>query len=405
MKKTGNHAHFIHFGLIMMLLIGFAQADWQTVYTSTGYELKSVCFPVNSQTGYVVGFGGTSNRILKTTNAGLNWTIQDAGVTAGLMDVFFRASNDLGYAVGFDGTILKTTNGGTEWLPQNSGVSYDLNAIQFPVDDDTGYCVGFNGVILKTTNAGTDWIQLNTGVTDWLTGVDFPNDCQTGYAVGHMCALKTTNAGVDWVDITDPNMYMGLESVVFPLSDRIGYTCGYDMFIFKTTDGGATWDSTRPFAATDEYAAVHTLDFPVDDHVGYAGGTGFNIFKTTDAGESWFEQPVPWGIVYSICFPNGNDTGYAACTETHILKTTDGGHSVAETEQSSICRLTIQPNPVRFMARISGQENTEFYIFDASGRKVAICHGDQIGKDLKPGVYFVKAAKSADQLIKFIKLR
>jgi photosystem II stability/assembly factor-like uncharacterized protein len=220
-----------------------------------------------------------------------------------------------------------------------------------------------------------------------------------------MCVLKTTNGGNDWSDITDSTFYMGLEAVDFPAGDQVGYAAGYDMFIFKTTDGGASWDSTRPFIAEDAYAAVHTLCFPENEQVGYAGGTGFDIFKTTDAGQTWIQQPVPWGIVYAICFPAGNDTGYAACTETHILKTTNGGNSVSETGVSKISRFILQPNPVRTAARIPDQSRTVFNIYDATGRLVGSCRGDGIGQGLKPGVYFAEAAGGSDPRVKFVKLR
>jgi photosystem II stability/assembly factor-like uncharacterized protein len=407
MKINANRTHFIQFGLVVIFLITFCHADWQTIYNGSGYALKSVCFPVDAQTGWVVGYGASNNRLLKTMDGGENWIQQDAGVTSGLMGVFFRSNNDLGYAVGFDGTIIKTTNGGAEWTQQNSGVAADLHAIQFPVDNDTGFTVGDNGVILKTTNGGANWNPQNSGTTDWLTDLDFPADARTGYAVGHMCALKTTNGGLNWLDITDTTMYMGLEAVEFPTGDQVGFACGYDMFIFKTTDGGATWDSTRPFLTTEDYAAVHTLSFPVNEQVGYAGGTGFNIFKTTDAGDTWVEQPAPFGIVYSIIFPVDNDTGYASCDETHILKTTDGGNFICETVNSKSGKheLTVQPNPVRSTGRIPGQTQTLFYIFDVTGRQVGLCRGDGIGKNLKPGIYFAEAANSANQRIKFIKLR
>lgn len=405
MKKIDISIHIRWRGWFMVLFcIGLVRADWQTIYNGSGNSYKSVCFPVDAQTGWVAGYG-TGNSLLKTTDGGENWVPQDAGVTSGLMGVFFRAGNDLGYAVGFDGTIIKTTNGGSEWTPQTSGVTTDLHAIQFPVDDDTGFTVGDNGVILKTTDGGTNWVPQNSGTTDWLTDLDFPVDAQTGYAVGHMCVLKTINGGMNWLDITDTTLYMGLEAVDFPAGDQVGFASGYDMFIFKTTDGGATWDSTRPFIAADDYAAVHTLNFPVNEQVGYAGGTGFNIFKTTDAGNTWVDQPVPFGIVYSIIFPVDNDTGYASCDEAHILKTINGGNFILEASASKQPNLTVQPNPVRSTGRIPGEAQTMFYIYDITGRRVDLCRGDGIGQALKPGIYFAEAANSASKRIKFIKLR
>jgi photosystem II stability/assembly factor-like uncharacterized protein len=77
---------------------------------------------IDSSTGYAVGWNGT---ILKTINAGTNWTKLSSGTSNNLMSVCFTDANT-GYAVGASGTILKTVNGGTNWTLQTSGAIGDL---------------------------------------------------------------------------------------------------------------------------------------------------------------------------------------------------------------------------------------------------------------------------------------
>jgi hypothetical protein len=55
------------------------------------------------------------------------------------------------------GKILKTTDGGINWTIQSSGAQRGLGCIHFPVDAQTGYVVGCDGTILKTTNGGSQW--------------------------------------------------------------------------------------------------------------------------------------------------------------------------------------------------------------------------------------------------------
>ena len=63
-----------------------------------------------------------------------------------------------GYAVGRSGKILKTTNAGVNWTFLNSGTSINLKSVYF-TDMNNGYAVGESGIILKTTDAG---ITLNS---------------------------------------------------------------------------------------------------------------------------------------------------------------------------------------------------------------------------------------------------
>jgi photosystem II stability/assembly factor-like uncharacterized protein len=60
-------------------------------------------------TGYIVP------GIYKTTNFGLNWTMQTAHTGDNLFGVSFPSINT-GYACGEGSSIIKTTNGGTNWV-------------------------------------------------------------------------------------------------------------------------------------------------------------------------------------------------------------------------------------------------------------------------------------------------
>lgn len=91
--------------------------------------------------------------IAKTTDGGNNWT--STMFTHPLWSIDFPLSNasQVGYAVGDDGTILKTYDAGVNWSPQLSGISFRLNKVHF-IDPDFGFAVGENGIILRTTTGG-----------------------------------------------------------------------------------------------------------------------------------------------------------------------------------------------------------------------------------------------------------
>ena len=110
-----------------------------------------------------------------------------------------------GYAAGGDethGTILKTTDAGENWTEIDDIPSGPLRRIYFPTAD-TGYAVSKFGDILQTTDAGESWTAEDSGTTEFLFGLFF-NSAETGYAVGDIgTILKTTNGGLP-VGINEP---------------------------------------------------------------------------------------------------------------------------------------------------------------------------------------------------------
>jgi len=176
-------------------------------------NIKSVSF-MNADTGFAVG----QTSIFKTINKGINWTAEFSTFIGDFHSIYFIGN--IGYAVGSNdhenGIIIKTTNGGLNWTEQTSGTTNFLNSIYF-VDANTGYVVGGNGIILKTIDGGTNWTAEISGTSNWLTSVYFI-DVNTGYAIGISgTILKTTNGGTTWIAQSNPvnGKNVNLNSVFF----------------------------------------------------------------------------------------------------------------------------------------------------------------------------------------------
>ena len=114
-----------------------------------------------------------------------------SGIYRNLFSVYFIDAN-IGWAVGYHRTIIKTTDGGINWTVQSSeSPAYDLHSVHF-LDANTGYAVG-RETILKTTDGGINWI-IQTSVTPYCLYSVYFTDAYTGYAVGENgTILKTTN--------------------------------------------------------------------------------------------------------------------------------------------------------------------------------------------------------------------
>lgn len=213
--------------------------------------LLSVNF-ADQQTGFAVGY---NSKIVKTTDAGMNWDLQFVSMYGNKFNsVNFRNVNT-GYIAGgkmtapYSGVIYKTINGGSSWYEVSpTSADIDFRSIHFP-SDAVGYAVGgyefgSSGVIYKSTNSGETWVQQGIVNKD-LNSVHF-DDALTGYTVGEDgIILKTTNGGAIWnsqVSSSDKTL-----NTVYFLGNNLGYTAGMAGSVQKTLNGG---NFVPPFAVS-----------------------------------------------------------------------------------------------------------------------------------------------------------
>ena len=126
---------------------------WTKQFTETSYNstYNSIYF-LNRDTGWMAG-----NYVIKTTNSGINWIIQDINNTSYLTSIKF-INPETGWTVGDGGQIYFSTNGGNNWTQQTPVTFNNLQSVSF-VNQYTGYIAGDFGTILKTTNGGYVWVK------------------------------------------------------------------------------------------------------------------------------------------------------------------------------------------------------------------------------------------------------
>lgn len=135
------------------------------------------------------------------------------------------------------------------------------------------------------------------------------------------CSLLIAEA--QWVKQFSPNH--DLRDIEF-INRYTGWTCG-DNYIYKTTDGGTTWNEQIHPNVT-----YFTQIFPVNNNVVYAVGL-WNFLKTTDGGENWiaiFSGGTGQGLpdLEGLYFINEN-TGWLVGNVV-AMKTTNGGISFTD---------------------------------------------------------------------------
>jgi len=258
--------------------VSFSQNGWISQTSNTINTLNGTYF-VNINTGFAVGENST---ILKTTNAGVNWTALSSPVVAAFKDVHF-ANVNTGYICGLNGVIaIKTTNCGQSWsISSTDTTNTDWNAIFFVGTTDSGWVAGTGGKIKKTKTGGVIWGFQTSNTTYRLNGIYFLNT-QTGYVCGgndtsQGIVNRTTNGGAQWLPVTKTRVSTFLK-IQF-LNQLTGWTVGYNPndsgCISGTTDGGASWSNRTlisPTRLNSEYW------FTVDS--GYVVGNNGTIYKT-----------------------------------------------------------------------------------------------------------------------------
>lgn len=256
--------------------------------SNTNEILTSVHFPT-PEVGYVVGFSGT---ILKTTDGGSTWQTQNFLPSEDWLSVYFT-SIDVGYISSGIGKIYKTTDGGNNWTNIYTGQPNKfLTGIKF-IDDNHGFIIGAGGTFIKTINGGATWTVKPTGVTNDLQNLDFLNE-MTGYIVGEDgTLLKTTDGGDNWIILNSGVTGLDLYDVDF-INENIGYIAGDGLYVLKTTDGGLNWEVLMHM--TDKGGFVHRAIEFVNEYKGFLGGNWWNIITTDDGGLSWSAINSPESI-------------------------------------------------------------------------------------------------------------
>ncbi|WP_422104437.1 glycosyl hydrolase [Winogradskyella sp.] len=218
---------------------------------------------------------------LETLNiSGLKWRNVGPALTSGrISDFAFNPNNPFEYYV--------ATSSGGVWKTVNSGVTYE------PIFDSQGsYSIGC--VTMDPNNHNVIWV--GTGENN--------NQRSVAYGDG---IYKSLDGGKSWKHMGLKNSEHIGKIIVHPENSDIVYVAaigplwskGGDRGLYKTEDGGKTWNS---IIEVDEHTGVNDVVMdPRDSNVLYAstlqrrrhvftyvgGGPGSAMHKSVDGGKTW----------------------------------------------------------------------------------------------------------------------
>jgi len=349
-----------------------------TVRIGSGDQIPIFCLTIDPNNPDTIWVGTQNKRgIFKSEDGGASWVIKVNGIeeaegitfrgitvdpnnsqviytAAEVSSWLWKGEEDFGRE--FDktmGVVYKSTNGGESWQaiwrgdnlaryilidPRDSNVLYISTGIfdrEAANSDHNTNTPGGEGV-LKSTDGGQTWTHVNNGLTNLYIGTldmnsDNPDILLAGAASVYQenaGVFLTTDGGQSWTRVREEEV----QSVQFSPSNPMIAYAGNPYMIYRSTDGGFTWETVLPdegwgSAGTE---AGFPIDFEVDprnpDRI-FANNYGGGNFLSEDGGRTWKDASVGYtGSIMRDLAVSPTEPGVVyAVGRSGIFVSTNGG--------------------------------------------------------------------------------
>ena len=229
---------------------------------------------------------------------------------------------------------------------------------------NTSLCYALGNTMGISADGGHTWsAQAVNGLPVHITAATRYYDIvftseHVGYFMHQNEVYKTTDRGAHWQKVLAIEQshihYMASAyfSALYFIDDDHGYAVGEFQKIFRTNDGGVTWDTLSWSNDTAPYISYSDVEF-LDANTGYISGYEVNnismnfgftefVMKTTDGGEHWTRVEVPSDLEnreVKLQFVS-SDVGIARVTRSQygddLFVTTNGGKSWTKNSLDSL---------------------------------------------------------------------
>lgn len=271
--------------------------------------------------GWIVGEAYTC---FKTTNGGQTWSAVSMPNTppnpGPLYNVTF-VTPSIGIISGGGDDIFRTNDGGSTW---NRILGYGGSWYHHRFVSSMAGFMGANGALVRTSDAGASW-EVRSGYPSCpiIYGMDFL-DANTGMVAGNQASsgitglFKTTDGGVTW-----QSKYSSSANDVLYLTNEVAIAIDAGTVV-RSNDGGEFWFPTGAFLGTGivDLAKVNSTTA-----VGVSSGG--DIWRTADSGWTWEhvwigegDLPSDWSVEFNDSL-HGQVVGQGGA----IYTSADGGQT------------------------------------------------------------------------------
>ncbi|KXK54259.1 MAG: glycosyl hydrolase [Chlorobi bacterium OLB5] len=191
------------------------------------------------------------NRIKRSTDSGLNWSVDTTGLfgRAAWIAPIVSHPDSAGIFYTAREQVFKSTDNGDNWFPISAGTAGIISHLDISERSPEYIYAVSNNIVFLSSNGGINFEYRIDGLpVRTITGIKFHPDSSaaaiitfSGFGSGHI--YKTTNYGVNWFDISG-----NLPDI--PFNDCLFYYPGYntntiiaasDIGVFVTHDFGESW--------------------------------------------------------------------------------------------------------------------------------------------------------------------
>ncbi len=231
--------------------------------------------------------------IFRTTDGGRTWThVLDAVIN----DVMYVDQNTAVATGVLPGQVYRSTDGGQSWAAVSQEFEEDgpLNDLAL-VDEFTIAGASHQGDVWLSHDLGTTWTKTLDAIGDlpYTWELNF-TDAGVGILTGARGIIyRTSDGGQTWQYITNG---IGMDITAIEMhTDRYGIAVARNTYVMRTTDGGTHWTVQKPEIRGQEFGfdeSLNAVDI-LDDQNAFIAGPGGTVFKSVDAGQNW--MPISSG--------------------------------------------------------------------------------------------------------------
>lgn len=300
---------------ILSVLLVFAALAWaapavaidllEQPAVQSGAATRTLILDITRKGNGAFAAVGSFGVIVISEDGGTNWEQASVPASVVLTAVHFPTP-ELGWAVGHDGLILHSSDGGATWEKQLDGYALndqiievaerivahaqerldallaDENADEYDIED-AEFELEEAGFMLEGAMDDTE-----AGPVRPLLDVLFLSESE-GYVVGsYGMLLHTTNAGANWSLVSDRMNNPGAFHLnqIKAAPDGNLFIAAESGLVFRSSDGGLSWDSFEPGYPGSWYGLVVVPDEAGSYELLVYGLQG-HVYRSTDKGESW----------------------------------------------------------------------------------------------------------------------
>ena len=374
-------------------------------------------------------YGGTQdNSTMRTVTAGLSdWVIINGG--DGFQPLVRDDNTNVIYALSQRGNLRRSTNDAASFVTILNGVdpndrnNWDTPIALDPIDNDIVY-YGTNR-LYQSINAGSSWTPISPDLTSGpgagintfgtLTSIEIsPLDSDivyTGADDGNV--FRTLDGGATWQNISTSLPDRWITRVqADPVNAAIvyvtlsGYRFGEDIgHVYRSTNNGSSWTDI-----TNNLPDIPVNDIEIDNFGNLFLGTDIGVMASSDGGNFWepFGENLP-SVVVNDLHLDANSGFLFAGTYGRSSYRIDVSNNVLSVSNFALseANLSIYPNPTQEQITISRglEEEQEVVIYDQLGRVVHTLNiqglSTQIDiSDLPSGLYLVRVGTQTQKLLK-----